>query len=549
MAERPAAKPVAQPDSEWETVQPDEWQTVKGEAAPTPEVDSLPQMAKTTGQAIGKFGSNALQGIGESVLGSLGNLGDIAQRHLFPAAVRNSAYGKDFSEGVDALREMAEPESKVQSGGKMAGNVAQFFLPGEAEESAVAATPAFLRPAARIATSALSSGGINAAQGGGFGTGAAAGGLGAGAGELMRMAAPATAETALHIGHAQRGFGKTPGRAALELTRGVRPETILSSGRESMENLMRDLESHVDAASVRPYPRIAGFLPPPQETVELARRPAVEPKTSPMAFPAESHQGTRRIYNQTQFQSGGAHPELSGRVEMPQGTMTRTPEMSASIPPATEPAAEASLRPARQVLGGAIGKARANEAGDLHNQLQQMQDFLHQGRVSGEPIPENVTPRRLLNLKRGFSEEHLRWNPTIHQEATNAGRRAYGALDQELDRTVPSARMTNQRVSSLIEVLRNAERESRMAGTGQRMLGRFGAHTGALFGVGPGAYVGYREGGAPGAVVGGAMGVLAPELIASPEGQMAVARIMHGAGNLRPLTAAALAATHSGGKR
>ncbi|HEX8711815.1 MAG TPA: hypothetical protein VF730_08080, partial [Terracidiphilus sp.] len=61
------------------------------------EVDSLPQMAKTTGQAIGKFGSNALQGIGESVLGSLGNLGDIAQRHLFPAAVRNSAYGKDFS--------------------------------------------------------------------------------------------------------------------------------------------------------------------------------------------------------------------------------------------------------------------------------------------------------------------------------------------------------------------------------------------------------------------------------------------------------------------
>lgn len=549
MAERPAAKPVAQPDSEWETVQPDEWQTVKGEPAPIQEVDSLPQMAKTTGQAIGKFGSNALQGIGESVLGSLGNIGDIAQRHLFPAAVRNSAYGKDFSEGVDALREMADPESKVQSGGKIAGNAAQFFVPGEAEESAVAATPALMRPATRIATSALSSGGVNAAQGGGFGTGAAAGAVGAGAGELMRMAAPATAETALHIGHAQRGFGKTPGRAALELTRGVRPETILSSGRESMENLMRDLESHVDAASVRPYPRIAGFLPPPQETVELARHPAVEPEISPMAFPAESHQGTRRIYNQTQYQSGGAHPELSGRVEMPQGTMTRTPEMSASIPPASEPAPAASLRPARQVLGGAIDKARANEAGDLHNQLQQMQDFLHQGRVSGEPIPENVTPRRLLNLKRGFSEEHLRWNPNIHQEATNAGRRAYGALDQELDRAVPSARMTNQRVSSLIEVLRNAERESRMAGTGQRMLGRFGAHTGALFGVGPGAYVGYREGGAPGAIVGGAMGVLAPELIASPEGQMAVARMMHGAGNLRPLTAAALAVTHSGGKR
>lgn len=548
MAERPAAKPVAHPESDWETVQPDEWQTVSGQAAPATEVNSLPQMAKTTGQAIGKFGSNALQGIGESILGSLGELGDITQRHLFPEAVRNSAYGKDYAEGVDTLREMAQPESNVQTGGKMAGNVAQFFVPGEAEESAVSATPAFLRPAARIATSALSSGGVNAAQGGGFGIGAAAGGIGAGAGELMRMAAPATAETALHIGHAQRGFGKTPGKAALELTRGVRPETILSSGRESMENLMRDLESHVDAASIRPYPKIAGFLEPPQETVELARKPAIEPKEHPMTYRAESHRGTPRVYNQVQFQSGGAHPELSGRVEQPQGTMTHTPEMSASIPPLTEPAAKASLRPARQVLGGAIGKARANEAGDLHNQLQQMQDFLHQGRVSGEPIPENVTPRRLLNLKRGFSEEHLRWNPNIHQEATNAGRRAYGALDQELDRTVPSARATNQRVSSLIEVLRNADRESRMAGAGQRMLGRFGAHTGALFGVGPGAYVGYREGGAPGAVVGGAMGVLAPELISSPEGQMAVARMMHGAGNLRPLTAAALA-SHSGGKR
>lgn len=34
MAERPAAKPVAQPDSEWETVQPDEWQTVTQPSVP-----------------------------------------------------------------------------------------------------------------------------------------------------------------------------------------------------------------------------------------------------------------------------------------------------------------------------------------------------------------------------------------------------------------------------------------------------------------------------------------------------------------------------------
>jgi len=50
---------------------------------------------------------------------------------------------------------------------------------------------------------------------------------------------------------------------------------------------------------------------------------------------------------------------------------------------------------------------------------------------------------------------------------------------------------------------------------------------------------GYREHGLPGAVAGIATGALVPELIASPEGQMLLARQLNGVRGLRPLVGAA----------
>ena len=174
-----------------------------------------------------------------------------------------------------------------------------------------------------------------------------------------------------------------------------------------------------------------------------------------------------------------------------------------------------------------------------------MGDFFRRGMVSGEPIPENITPQRALNLKRGFNDEFLRWNPETHDTALNAGRGAYHALDSELDRAVPSAAPINQRVSSLIEVLRNADRASREAPTMQRVMGRIGAHTGALTLGGAGSVAGYHEGGLPGAIVGGATGVVAPELLASPEAQIGAARLFNRARGLRPLVAPALSLPRS----
>jgi hypothetical protein len=201
--------------------------------------------------------------------------------------------------------------------------------------------------------------------------------------------------------------------------------------------------------------------------------------------------------------------------------------MSASIPPTMEANPSASLRPARGVIANAAQGAVRENAETRFGQLQPMADTLSQRFNTGEAIPENVTPRQLLDLKRGFSDEHLgRWNPDLHAKTTATGREAYHALDQELDRTVPEAADTNQKISSLIPVIHAADKAERAPSLFQRTAGRVGAHTGALTMGGMGAMGGYHAGGLPGAIVGGGMGILGPELMASPESQMIMARTL-----------------------
>ena len=199
-----------------------------------------------------------------------------------------------------------------------------------------------------------------------------------------------------------------------------------------------------------------------------------------------------------------------------------------------------SLRPARSIINTSADTASRQNAAALHGQLADMGDTLSRHFDTGAEIPENITPRQLLDLKRGFNDQHLTWNPETHKSALSTGRQAYNALDQELDRTVPESAGLNQRISSLIPVAQRAESISRGAPTLQRAAQRFGAHTGALTLGGIGGYQGYREGGVPGAIAGGLTGVLAPELIASPEGQMVLARTLNKANGLRPLVGGAL---------
>jgi hypothetical protein len=516
-----------------------------------------PSMLSTIGGGIANFGKGVVKG-GMNTIRGLGSMEAKipSLKSLMPGDVQD--YLGPEGEKMNATH------GTMQGIGKGVEQAGEFMLPGGAEEKLAAKAPAMLRPLARIAASALSSGAINKVQGGNFGTGALMGAGGSAVGQGLKAAAPIVAETALGIPKAARAFGKTPGAAILNETRGIRPETVASSAQERMGQLTPELESAADAASSRPAPRIAGFLPPPREEVPLAPIPAPRnPKMRPMAFPAQikPEEGLEpRSGNpmapiseypaiNPHFLSGSAHPELSGRVTPIQnpeqvttrmGVLLRRPEISASIPPTIEPNASASLRPARNIVSSAADSAVRQNAEGLHGQLTSMGDTLSRRFDTHEPIPENVTPRQLLDLKRGFSDQHLRWNPEIHDRALSTGRQAYNALDQELDRTVPEAAGLNQRISSLIPVARRAESVSRNAPTLQRAAGRFGAHTGALTLGAAGAYEGRREGGLPGMIAGGVTGVLAPELIASPEGQMLVARSLNKAGSLKPAVGALL---------
>jgi hypothetical protein len=116
----------------------------------------------------------------------------------------------------------------------------------------------------RTGIGALSSGLVNKAQGGEFGTGALMG-AGAGAlGEAGRMVAPSIAEGALKVRGNQRLFGRTVGKAILEDTSGFHPENIARSAGETIRRLTPEIEQ-LDVQSARQGLR--GSLAPARQAV------------------------------------------------------------------------------------------------------------------------------------------------------------------------------------------------------------------------------------------------------------------------------------------
>lgn len=418
-----------------------------------PEFTPLPQeptMLQKAFSGAKDLGIGALKGAG-STANNLGHLvyPDWLAKHITgaPSAEQQESYFK--------------PANTTQAVGKGIEQVGEFMVPGGAEEAGAAKLAKFApklgkfaEPLAKVFTSGVSSGLVNKAQGGDFTTGAALGAGGAGVGQGLKAAAPIVAESALNIPKVARAFGRTPGKAILTETKGIRPATIARTAQESLDKLNPELEAKY----------------------------AASPNT-------------------------------------------------------------ASLKPAREFLNQKMDQAVAQNAEGLHGQFNRMANTLHENFATKQRIPEDVPASDLLNLKRGFGEEHTSWNPEIRDKAIAAGRHTYGLLDKAGDLAVPEGAELNQRISSLLPVARRAESVSRNAPTLQRAFSRFGAHTGALTLGAMGGAEGYREGGVPGAIAGGVTGVIAPELIASPEGQMLLARQFSNAKGLKPLVGAFSQAT------
>ena len=157
--------------------------------------------------------------------------------------------------GLDALHLATRPTSPAQKLGYYGEQGAEFMIPGGAEEAALAHLPAavkaarFIRPISRAALQAVDAGTINKLHGDSFKEGAGASLIGTGIAEGARKIAPAVAESALGITRNMRGFGKTPGLAALEETSGIRPISVARSAGKKISSLNQELETRIGNAS------------------------------------------------------------------------------------------------------------------------------------------------------------------------------------------------------------------------------------------------------------------------------------------------------------
>lgn len=236
----------------------------------------------------------------------------------------------------------------------------------------------------------------------------------------------------------------------------------------------------------------------------------------------------------------GVRPETIGRTA--QETIQKlSPEIAAADQASAASGARGSLLPARQGVAQDIGRHATNRAMGTADEIRPVQDFLHTDQLTKQPLAVNQTAAGLRALKRGLNSDFISsWKPDESIEKKQAARKAYGLINRELHTISPETASLDQRESSLIPVVQQGRRVASGAPLSQRVLGRVGAHTGALTLGGIGAYEGKREGGLPGMVAGGLTGVLAPEIIASPEGQMAIARSLNAVRGLKPAVGAGL---------
>jgi hypothetical protein len=201
-----------------------------------------------------------------------------------------------------------------------------------------------------------------------------------------------------------------------------------------------------------------------------------------------------------------------------------------------------SMTPAYDALDDIEKTAKAQNSKQELKIVRKVRDQLTK-RDDGSPIPSEPTAREALDLKRGIGKLK---NWSSPQEAALAGpivERVYGAMDGALDKALPGSQGVNQKLSALMRVADRAEDITNLASEEQKGFARFAAHTGVL--AAPttiGGTIGYALGGPAGAAIGTGVGAstipFVQEAVASPKGQIRIARLMNRAGNPPPASTA-----------
>lgn len=241
---------------DYEPRQDDGWQDTN--AKPVAAAVSKPANDQSTLKDIGT-------GIAEGTANTTGNLVSSTAHLLNKIPV----VGEYLSpkEGIKALEDRTQqasaPHNTTQAIARTGEQIGEWLLPSGAEEKGAALLGKYLPMAGKalpwatkLATSAVESGLRNKSQGGEFGTGAEAGVGGELLNQGLQKAAPVLAESALGITKKMRGYGKTPGIAALEDTSGILPSTVERSAQSKIGDLTSDVEgmarSHPGTVSMRP---------------------------------------------------------------------------------------------------------------------------------------------------------------------------------------------------------------------------------------------------------------------------------------------------------
>ena len=167
-----------------------------GASTPTATTPPEPSMLQKAAGGVGDF----FGGIGSGALHTLATIG-------YPAGMAAHAMSpKYFPAPSDDSPVLKAPNSTAGRVGRAGEQAAEFLLPGGAEEKGAAKLAEMApwagraaKPLAKVLTSGISSGAVNAAQGGSPVTGALMGAGGQVLGQGLKAAAPVIAETALGL--------------------------------------------------------------------------------------------------------------------------------------------------------------------------------------------------------------------------------------------------------------------------------------------------------------------------------------------------------------
>lgn len=449
----------------WKPVQP----TVAGAGPlglPQPKNPTVDMQPSTLGSVVGaaspiiKAHQDLGTGILKGALSTVSSSDDWARQHL-PAVLTNSNLGFGPPADLQHVKQMATPQNTAQSVGKGLEQAGEFFIPGPAEEAIAAKAAPLVGKALPAVKMGL------AALGTGTINKAQGGNFGTGAlaGGIGSGVAQGAKAIAPAIAEAALNIRKTD--------RAYKPSQAIGNA------ILNDT---------------TGFSPAAVAESAQGKLNVLNPALNAAADRASVHSPTETILNKA---IGFENPAVRN---------------------------VASLAPARNVLSDAVDTATRQGERTAFAQLQPMSSHLGET-MFGQPIPENVTPRQLLDLKRGFGNEYIhRWNPETMTGVKGTAGQAYHQMAQEFNRAVPEAGALNSGISNLIPIAKRAESLELNAPTAQKVAGRIAAHTGALTGGVFGAKQGYDRGGVGGALVGGTVGLVLPEALASPTGQMFAAR-------------------------